>query len=385
MAPSMQPHVTPDSFFHTTSPPRPTLPTNPPPAPVIVYFISGNPGLISYYYPFFTFLSDKLQSLSSSSSSKQKQTHHQFYIHGHSLAGFEVQPQSPLPTHYHNVEDQIQFIQHKLDSFVQATTTTQPSSTVRRPRVIIMGHSVGTYIAMEVIRRHRERQSSAHANTTTTNTTSADFDIIGGVMLFPTVMDIASSPSGKKLTALLSLIPHLALIVSIFARILTTFLPDFALRALIKLFMADPPSQAVDTTCAFLKSKRGVRQALHMAADEMRTITTDKWSDDVWGIASSSSSSSSGGNADDKVNNDDNNGSTSRMFFYFGRNDHWVAEKTREEIIQAKAKSSMVGGKGGKGPTMVVCEDGLPHAFCLRHSEVTAEKVAGMVMDIVDY
>lgn len=93
-----------------------------------------------------------------------------------------------------------------------------------------------------------------------------------------------------------------------------------------------------------------------MAADEMRTITTDKWSDDVWGIASSSS----GGNADDKVK-------ASRMFFYFGRNDHWVAEKTREEIIQAKAKSSsMVGGKGGTGPTMVVCEDGLPHAFCLR-------------------
>ncbi|PYH30372.1 bifunctional triacylglycerol lipase/ester hydrolase [Aspergillus neoniger CBS 115656] len=381
MAPSMQPHVTPDSFFHTTSPSRPTLPTNPPPAPIIVYFISGNPGLISYYYPFFTFLSDKLQSLSS--SSKQKKDHHQFYIHGHSLAGFEVQPQSPLPTHYHNVEDQIQFIQHKLDSFVQATTTTQPSSTVRRPRVIIMGHSVGTYIAMEVIRRHRERQSSADANTTTSSGGGGGgFDIVGGVMLFPTVMDIASSPSGKKLTTLLSLIPHLALIVSIFARILTTFLPDFALRALIKLFMADPPSQAVDTTCAFLKSKRGVRQALHMAADEMRTITTDKWSDDVWGIASSSSSS--GGNADGKVNNDDTD-STSRMFFYFGRNDHWVAEKTREEIIQAKAKSSsMVGGKGGKGPTMVVCEDGLPHAFCLRHSEVTAGKVAGMVMDIID-
>ncbi|OJZ82739.1 hypothetical protein ASPFODRAFT_63918 [Aspergillus luchuensis CBS 106.47] len=359
MAPSMQPHVTPDSFFHTTSPPRPTLPTNPPPAPIIVYFISGNPGLISYYYPFFTFLSDKLQSLS---SSKQKKDHHQFYIHGHSLAGFEVQPQSPLPTHYHNVEDQIQFIQHKLDSFVQATTTTQSSSTVRRPRVIIMGHSVGTYIAMEVIRRHRERQTS-----------TTDFDIIGGVMLFPTVMDIASSPSGKKLTTLLSLIPHLALIVSIFARILTTLLPDFALRALIKLFMADPPSQAVDTTCAFLKSKRGVRQALHMAADEMRTITTDKWSDDVWGIASS------GENTNDKVHNDDNS-STSRMFFYFGRNDHWVAEKTREEIIQAKAKSSSMVG----GPTMVVCEDGLPHAFCLRHSEVTAGKVAGMVMDIVD-
>ena len=103
-----------------------------------------------------------------------------------------------------------------------------------------------------------------------------------------------------------------------------------------------------------------------MAADEMRIITTDKWSDDVWGIASSSSSSSR--NRDGERNDSLTTAASlpARMFFYFGRNDHWVAEKTREEIIQAKAKSSMVGGKGGTGPTMVVCEDGLPHAFCLR-------------------
>ncbi|OJJ68526.1 hypothetical protein ASPBRDRAFT_198958 [Aspergillus brasiliensis CBS 101740] len=353
MAPSLQPHVTPDSFFHTTSPPR----AIPPPAPIIVYFISGNPGLISYYYPFFTFLSEKLQCL----SSEQKKDH-QFYIHGHSLAGFEVESPS-LPTHYHDVEDQIQFIQRKLDSFVQATA----QDTTVKPRVILMGHSVGTYIAMEVIRRHR----SAHSNTTSA------FDIIGGVMLFPTVMDIASSPSGKKLTTLLSFIPHLALVVSFFARILTTLLPDFALRALIKLFMADPPSQAVDTTCAFLKSKRGVRQALHMAADEMRTITTDKWSDDVWGIASSSSGE--GNDLSPTVTTTTVSSLPARMFFYFGRNDHWVAEKTREEIIEAKSMANAE----GKGPTMVVCEDGLPHAFCLRHSEVTASKAAGMVMNII--
>ncbi|KAL7656045.1 hypothetical protein ACMYSQ_005173 [Aspergillus niger] len=364
MAPSLQPHVTSDSFFHTTSPPRPVS-SNSPATPVIVYFISGNPGLISYYYPFFTYLSAKLQSL----SSKQKKDH-QFHIYGHSLAGFEVQ--SPLPTHYHNVEDQIRFIQRKLDSFVQATTQPSPTTNVRS-RVILMGHSVGTYIAMEVIRRHRERSTSDHSNT-------GGFDIIGGVMLFPTVMDIASSPSGKKLTTLLSIIPPLALVVSVFARILTTLLPDFALRTLIKLFMADPPSQAIDTTCAFLKSKRGVRQALHMAADEMRIITTDKWSDDVWGIASSSSSSSR--NRDGERNDSLTTAASlpARMFFYFGRNDHWVAEKTREEIIEAK---SMARGKGGKTPTMVVCEDGLPHAFCLRHSEVTASKAAGMVMDII--
>ena len=178
---ALQPHVTPDSFLHTTSPPR--TPANPPLTPVLVYFISGNPGLISYYHPFLTLLSDKLQAL----SSKQEKPH-AFHIHGHSLAGFEVSPpDAPTPDHYHDVEEQIRFIQARLDNFVQGMQTPPATS---QPRVILMGHSVGTYIAMEVIRRHRERSPSA----------PIDFDIIGGVMLFPTVMDIAKSPAGKHLT-----------------------------------------------------------------------------------------------------------------------------------------------------------------------------------------
>lgn len=143
--------------------------------------------------------------------------------------------------------------------------------------------------------------------------------------------------------------------------------------------MPSAPDSMVDTTAGFLKSKRGVQQALyvlisygnlpnyrrdkragergggkerdgekeanrslhprHMAADEMQTITTDKWSDDVWGISSSQ----------DPV---------TQLFFYFGRNDHWVAERTRDEVIELR------GQKPG-GPMMTVCEEGIPHAFCL--------------------
>lgn len=77
-----------------------------------------------------------------------------------------------------------------------------------------------------------------------------------------------------------------------------------------------------------------------MAADEMQTITSDQWNDDVWGMST----------VQDPV---------SRLFFYFGRNDHWVAERTRDEIIELR-------GQAPDGPKMVVCEEGLPHAFCLR-------------------
>lgn len=123
-----------------------------------------------------------------------------------------------------------------------------------------------------------------------------------------------------------------------------------------------------------------------MAADEMRTITSDKWSDDIWGTSRAGKP-------------------PSRLVFYFGRNDHWVAERTRDEIIESR------GGSSSKdGPTMIVCEDSIPHAFCIRefwahgsslsllwgllegwadvclyvgHSPIMARKVARFIKDIV--
>ena len=120
-----------------------------------------------------------------------------------------------------------------------------------------------------------------------------------------------------------------------------------------------------------------------MASDEMETITADKWTDDVWGIS----------NSQDPM---------SRLFFYFGRNDHWVAERTRDEIIELR-------GQKPPGPKMTVCEEGVPHAFCLSewflylgssflfnleglvlilmvfpvgHSDLMASKVADMIMEM---
>ncbi|PYH93192.1 hypothetical protein BO71DRAFT_382063 [Aspergillus ellipticus CBS 707.79] len=363
MSSPLQPHIAPDSFFHTIPSPSPAASTDPPAPPTIIYFISGNPGLISYYYPFFTLLSEKLTPLLTNTT-----TNEPIHIHGHSLAGFEVSPSAEAP-HYHDLEDQIRFVQNRLDTFITQITpqnaTPNNSNSNSKPKVILMGHSVGTYIAMEILRRHRER--TAAATTQDSQHPTIEFDIVGGVMLFPTVVDIAHSPAGRKLTTLLKFIPHLALLVALLARTLTTLLPAVVLRSVVSAVTGNPPPHAVDTTCAFLKSRMGVRQALHMAADEMRTITSDKWANNIWGVSS----------ADEPA--------LTKMVFYFGRNDHWVAEQTREEIIRVRGgeKDTEDGNGDGDGPTMLVCEDGVPHAFCLRHSEVTARKVAGMVMDIV--
>lgn len=88
----------------------------------------------------------------------------------------------------------------------------------------------------------------------------------------------------------------------------------------------------------------------------MRTITSDKWADDIWGTGTGIVSATTNPPA--------------KLFFYFGQNDHWVAEQTRDEIIEVRGKT-----KGG--PKMLVCEDGVPHAFCLSESilpDVLVEK-----------
>ena len=55
------------------------------------------------------------------------------------------------------------------------------------PKVILIGHSVGAYILLELISQHRERVEEGEEE---------DFDLIGGILLFPTIVNIAKSPMG---------------------------------------------------------------------------------------------------------------------------------------------------------------------------------------------
>lgn len=192
-----------------------------------IFFISGNPGLIGYYHPFLSLLAEYLKGrsrdLDSGSASYQ--------IYGCSLGGFEVEADEHVDGRIsassesgsgsgghaeknhanrgkdgrlYDLEDQIRFVQAKLAALMNETNS-GPHGPLRKHKVILMGHSVGAYIAMEVVRRHRDASSEVdsrpHSDSKESNTVNAiDFDIVGGVMLFPTVIDIAHSASGQKLT-----------------------------------------------------------------------------------------------------------------------------------------------------------------------------------------
>lgn len=87
-----------------------------------------------------------------------------------------------------------------------------------------------------------------------------------------------------------------------------------------------------------------------MAADEMRDITVDKWNDEVWGISNPEIPSRQ----------------PAKLVFYFGRNDHWVAEQTRDDIIRIRSLQAAQCKK--RGPKIVVCDDHILHGFCVGKS-----------------
>ena len=81
-------------------------------------------------------------------------------------------------------------------------------------------------------------------------------------------------------------IPCFPAIVGAIAKALTSLVPSKLFYKLVKLFTKFP-DYAARTTVSFVKSPSGVRQALHLAKDEMHIITEDNWDEEVWGAAMS--------------------------------------------------------------------------------------------------
>ncbi|KMW68037.1 hypothetical protein BDDG_12537 [Blastomyces dermatitidis ATCC 18188] len=432
------PHITANSFLTTTTTTSTSSTTTDDPEPVLIYFITGNPGLISYYHAYLSLLSSELSpgtdvdgcgapDSGSWSNSNSNRNIPQCIIHGKSMGGFEIiendrgvsnvnggteaqaHPRAAAATNtkLYNLSEQIEHVERNLNDFVDAWRARMEwrqetdgngvaqeeeegggGGVERRQRgganVILIGHSVGAYVAMELIRRQRERNSKRQTKTSSSagkgecgNGNDGAMDIIGGILLFPTVVDIAKSSSGRKLTRLLY-IPYLALLTSLLVKLLVFILPGSWLRSVVGMVMGSPPGNAIDTTVEFLRSRRGVEQAIHMAADEMREITSDTWSDEIWGIVSSSPARSSTpisttASVPAKV--------PLNLVLYFAQQDHWVADQTRDDII--RARGGMEKGTGSNGPRMQVCEDGVVHGFCIRHSDIMAKKTAAWVRDII--
>ncbi|KAI4092680.1 MAG: hypothetical protein LQ348_003434 [Seirophora lacunosa] len=316
----------------------------------LIFHIPGNPGLIPYYDPFFSTLHTLLESTPDLQSSN-------FHICGHSLLGFETSEHDAQrgPPELAGLEKQIKYIDGLLYDHVDEVRQKTGGIT---PKVILMGHSVGAYILLEIIRRHRKQIEGG----------CQDFDLIGGILLFPTITHIARSPSGIVASALLG-IPGSAHIGSAIVKALTYFIPSDFLNRLVRLIMRFPEHAARATT-ALIKSPIGIKEILYLAKDEMNMITDDKWGEEIWGAATDPGTSKG-----DTIH--------SNLIFFWGNHDAWVAQKTRDELI--RARGFLEKSPDNWKPTMHVDERmKIPHSFCLKHSEVVAEKVREWVGDIID-
>lgn len=325
-------------------------PADPSPAPgarhVLVYFVSGNPGLIDYYEPFLSTLHTLLTSSPGHQhSDKDKAAAVSIHIRGQNLAGFDDGDHDGPFTDAnppHGLDYQIRHVLSDLGSVRVAAEG--PRRGTAFDDVVVVGHSVGSYIALEVF--HRQLQQSRPPGSERLNLRAA-------ILLFPTVTHIARSPSGRKLD-LIRLAPFLDRNAHRIAKALVDLLPASALRWVVARAMGFPP-HAADATVRFLHSRDGVWQAMHMGKDEMRTIGEEAWAEELWEIA------------DETVGSRERD--VPRFFFYFARRDHWVADECRDEFIRRRREHAQRDGTPGrkKGMTRIVLdEDDIPHAFCIR-------------------
>ncbi|KAK4548431.1 hypothetical protein LTR36_009341 [Oleoguttula mirabilis] len=334
---------------------------------LLVYFITGNPGLIEYYRVFLTQLYDIL---------RVQDPKLDLHIYGSSLAGFEISNDPPRPIAAHNgppygLDEQIEISAMRLlDTVKQINDTAGPDA---EPfPVVLIGHSVGAYMLLEIIARWQSMANIAESKTA--------MNIAGGICLFPTVVDIAKSPTGQRMAPLLR-IPGFSLLIHLIAKLLFSCMPIFLMIRLVQIitFM---PYNAAKTTAAFIQSKHGVRQALFMAHHEMVQMSHDKWSDDLWGVRPLQEAASTAmGKSVVKP------AARLRLYFYWGRDDHWIECATRNKLIRTRGRTRL-GRRGSVGeenkPLMEIDRNGVPHGFCIRHSEVIAEKVAEYVTEIAN-
>lgn len=286
----------------------------------LIYFVPGNPGLIDFYTPFLPLLSSFLQA-----SPKLTPQATSYDIYGRDLLGFS---DSCEPFNAQNLP-------FELEGQIEGIHKDVEEKGREYDFVIMMGHSVGAYIATEIMYRHLKSRSPTILK--------------HGVLLFPTLTHIALSPSGKRVTTLRH-IPHFETNFHIIARaVLTLFSSAFLTWFAQKILgFSEHAAQVVGR---WLKSRDGVWQSIHLGLSEMEGIRGDIWGRELWEVAGDGDKGSEGSEKKTSVKR------KAKFFALYAKSDHWVADHIRDDFIHNRKDSGM---------RVEIDETGIPHAFCTR-------------------
>lgn len=286
----------------------------------LIYFICGNPGLINFYDDYLGILAQQIRASPVTRA---------YDIYGRDLYGFDDDDHAPFAKENPPLDLEAQ-IKGAYQDVVQKAAGEDYEF------VVLMGHSVGAYIATEIMHRHMKDG----------NRTAGEIDLRHGILLFPTLTHIAKSPSGKHM----SLLQHIPLLNTNFHLVAKGLLSLFSQSTICWVVenVMGFSTQAAGVVSRWLKSRDGVWQAVHLGQSEMATIREDVWEAELWDI----------------VHGEDGKGDGKRgppkFFMFYAKHDHWVANKLRDEFIDSRQES---------GARMVIDEGDIPHAFCTRESK----------------
>ena len=228
---------------------------------LLIFFVTGNPGVVEYYRTFLTHLYGTLLRQCRDPRHPVLSSFN-LHVYGRNLAGYgtrncrnnfddeeELRKRLPL-----GLQDQIEYVEKALYDTVQRMERDRDRPgggggdvgngsgerdfigdkserhSSKPVQVILIGHSLGTYINLELLRRYNERKRLQNSFTTGSVSPSKDppgetllpcdasrrlskgndaivdhswgslFHLVGIAMLAPTICDLRASPSGNRLT-----------------------------------------------------------------------------------------------------------------------------------------------------------------------------------------
>ena len=255
--------------------------------------IPGNPGLGGFYIPFAHQLFDLVER--------------KYAILIISQAGH-----SPPLKRCFTLQEQIE---HKLRTIEQLVPARQGQ------RLILIGHSIGSYMLLQMLDRLRDRYDRAF-------------------LLFPTIERMAESEAGQRFQRWYPLAIYLLPFLCWFVHFLV---PRMAWkRKIVRWYFSQSPDEdrsiLVDTVLNDLLNPTTMKNVLTMAKEEMAVVRQRQT------------------RVIDKHQK--------RLSFYYGQNDHWVPEGLCDEMQRTYPSAEIIS-----------CSHRYSHAFVLKHSKELARFV----------
>lgn len=258
--------------------------------PPLFVLIPGNPGIVDFYVSFLDSIHKEMgyETLCISHAG-----HDSSSLDPNSLTFLNTLKslwRGTLPIY--NLDQQITSKVEIIDNYAKYPNgNVNEKARDSKREVIVMGHSVGAYVAMRSVAQLK----------------NCDVKLVG--LLFPTIVDIAKSDSGAKLTQILRYLPNFNTIIAWFS-VLLWMLPTVLYDWLVRIVVSPKPqyqTSVIKSLTKLVKKPLIVQQALGLAAFEMREINKDEEKNDLFF-------------------------KLFETWTFFAQKDHWVSDETRDYI-----------------------------------------------------